>query len=478
MAGKTTFQRVWLQDPEFSPWLKQIDTKPGYAFCSICSCEIFLSNMGKQALKSHMKSKKHSQRTEASTISKYLTRHSYQELEPDTSRDGRSSAVTTDSLLVQSVPTIELSSFPSTSTAPSSKTIDKFLLKNDTTKAEILWCLETVMCHKSLRTAEKDMVVLRRMFHDSQIAEKVQLGRDKLSYMMMFGIAPYYKSELDETLRNANCIVVGFDESLNKTTKKQQMDLNVRFWDEEKKEVITRYMTSKFLGRSRASDLLAAFKEGLGDIPLNKLLQVSMDGPNVNWSFLRELKLDFQHGEEKLLDLGSCGLHILHGAFKDGVRCTGWNVTKYLRAIYNIFKDVPARRALFTSYSGSTVYPLKFCAHRWLENIDVAQRAIEITPYIKKFIEGVQKDKIEPTSDSYVTVVECLKDALLLAKLAFFKSVGCEVEPFLREFQTDSPMVPFLYNTLSQMVRSLMKRFMKIDQLKNINQVYLVFFSY
>ncbi|XP_055620811.1 uncharacterized protein LOC129765028 [Toxorhynchites rutilus septentrionalis] len=315
------------------------------------------------------------------------------------------------------------------------------------------------------------MVVLRTMFHDSQIAEKVQLGRDKMSYMMLFGIAPYYKSELDKTLHNTNCIVVGFDESLNKTTKKQQMDLNVRFWDEEKKEVVTRYMTSMFLGRSRATDLHAAFKEGLGNIPLNKLLQVSMDGPNVNWSFLRELKMDFEHGEERLLDLGSCGLHILHGAFKEGVRCSGWNVTKYLRGIYHIFKDVPARRALFTSYSGSAVYPLKFCAHRWLENINVAQRAVEITPHIRKFVEGVQNDKIEPKSDSYVDVVECLKDPLLLAKLTFFKSVAAEVEPFLREFQTDNPMVPFLYNNLSQMARSILGRFMQIDQLKNITQV-------
>lgn len=345
------------------------------------------------------------------------------------------------------------------------------MLKSDTIKAEIMWCLETVMSHKSLRVAEKDITVMRRMFSDSQIAAKIQLGRDKISYMIMFGIAPYYRSELEETLQKTSFVVIGFDESLNKTTKKQQMDLNVRFWDDSKNEVVTRYMTSKFLGRSRATELHAAFKEGLGNIPLNKLLQVSMDGPNVNWALLRELKLDVQTGNTKLLDLGSCGLHILHGAFKDGVRSTGWDIVKYMRGIYNIFKDVPARRALFTMYSESTDFPLKFCGHRWLENTNVAQKAIEITPQIRKFIHGVQKDKIEPTSASYQDVKNYLSDPLLIVKLAFFKSVAAEVEPFLREFQSDSPMVPFLYNNMSQVVRSIMERFMKNDNLKNITQV-------
>lgn len=334
-----------------------------------------------------------------------------------------------------------------------------------------MWCLETVMCHKSLRAAEKDLTVMRRMFFDSQIASTVQLGRDKISYTILFGIAPYFKSDLEETLQRVSFVVVGFDESLNKTTKNQQMDLNIRFWDDAKNQVVTRYLTSKFLGRSRAVDLLAAFKEGLGEVPLSKLLQVSMDGPNVNWAFLRELKVDIQHNDKELLDVGSCGLHILHGAFKDGVRSIGWDIIKYMRGIYNIFKDVPARRALFTMYSGGTVFPLKFCGHRWLENTDVAQRAMEITPHIRKFVQGAQKDKNEPTSASYQDVKNCLSDSLLMAKLAFFKSVAAEVEPFLREFQSDSPMVPFLYTSLSQMVRNIMERFMKIDILKNVAQV-------
>lgn len=204
-------------------------------------------------------------------------------------------------------------------------------------------------------------------------------------------------------------------------------------------------------------------------LSLDKMLQISMDGPNVNWAFLRELGAKHEH--IKLLDLGSCGLHILHGAFKDGVKTTEWDVDVFLRDIYNLFKDVPARRALYTQYSKSELFPLKFCSHRWLENVEVAQRGIDIIPFLRMFVEGLKKEKKEPTSATYRNVVKSLKDPLLAAKLAFFKSVATEVEPMLREFQTDDPMVPFLHSVLTQLLKSLIDRFMKSEKIKSVSQI-------
>lgn len=156
---------------------------------------------------------------------------------------------------------------------------------------------------------------------------------------------------------------------------------------------------------------------------LEKMMQVSMDGPNVNWAFLRELKQEFK-GDVKLFDLGSCGLHIMHGAFKDGIQATQWPIVAFLRALYNLSKDVPARRALYVQYSGSDLFPLKFCGHRWLENGEVAKRAIDILGNIRKFVNGVNRDKVEPKCKSYSDIVKFLKDPLVCAKLTFF-SISC-----------------------------------------------------
>lgn len=46
------------------------------------------------------------------------------------------------------------------------------------------------------------------------------------------------------------------------------------------------------------SDILHSFKQGIKPLSVNKLLQVSMDGPNVNWKFL---KLLCEEEEKKLI---------------------------------------------------------------------------------------------------------------------------------------------------------------------------------
>ena len=51
------------------------------------------------------------------------------------------------------------------------------------------------------------------------------------------------------------------------------------------------------------------------------MIMLSMDGPNVNWcvlSILNETRKDQEHAQ--LFETGSCGLHIVHGAFQTGVK--------------------------------------------------------------------------------------------------------------------------------------------------------------
>ena len=60
------------------------------------------------------------------------------------------------------------------------------------------------------------------------------------------------------------------------------MDLHVRFWDSTTKSVKTRYFNSQFLGKAAAADILTSFKSCMNGLDKEKLLYVSMDGPNVN----------------------------------------------------------------------------------------------------------------------------------------------------------------------------------------------------
>ena len=46
-----------------------------------------------------------------------------------------------------------------------------------------------------------------------------------------------------------------------------------------------------------------------------------------------------------MLELGSCGLHVVHGAFGTAESATDWNLTNFLRNSFSIFKRSPARRS-------------------------------------------------------------------------------------------------------------------------------------
>ena len=66
-------------------------------------------------------------------------------------------------------------------------------------------------------------------------------------------------------------------------TQSKQMDLHVRLCDCDK--AVTRYLTSEFMGHATAVDMVEVFNKATEGLNCKSLLQLSMDGPNVNWKF-------------------------------------------------------------------------------------------------------------------------------------------------------------------------------------------------
>jgi hypothetical protein len=218
--------------------------------------------------------------------------------------------------------------------------------------------------------------------------------------------------------------------------------------------------------------MLGQFLSLTEDLPLrNKLLQISFDGPNVNLNFFELLQKHLANDDptnQTMLDLGSCGLHTIHNAFKTGAESTGWNIEVSLKAFWHFFKDTPARRADFSNITGCNTYPLKFCSHRWVEDEAVALRAIEIWPYLKKFVQMKEKEKPILSSQCFLTLKNCCSDKFLEAKLHFFSSVAKELKTFLTKYQSDEPMIPFMSNDLFEILKSLGNRYLKKSVMESL----------
>ena len=103
---------------------------------------------------------------------------------------------------------------------------------------------------------------------------------------------------------------------------------------------------------------------------------------------------------------------------------------------------------------------------RWVEN-KVTDNLTELWDNIRqlsKFWDKIPKSK-QPQSKSYKNVQEAVNDPFTLTKFKFclakFSFVSDIVEPFLKKYQSDKPMIPFMYEDLKDLVSRLLELFVK-----------------
>lgn len=90
----------------------------------------------------------------------------------------------------------------------------------------------------------------------------------------------------------------------------------------------------------------------------------------------------------------------------------------------------------------------------------VLQRALDVLLFMSAFVRSVNENASpNPDTKSFDVVKETVGDLLMTAKLNFVLSVCREVTLFLKDYQTDKPMVPFLVKDLYEVLKSMMFRF-------------------
>ena len=110
-----------------------------------------------------------------------------------------------------------------------------------------------------------------------------------------------------------------------------------------------------------------------------------MDGPSVHIKFLNEFKVKREENAfHSIIDIGSCGLHTVHGSVKTAFDKSNMKVKETLKGGFQRLPNSPARCKDYESVSGSTKYRLYYCAIRWVENKLVAKRMFEVWPNLMK----------------------------------------------------------------------------------------------
>ena len=111
----------------------------------------------------------------------------------------------------------------------------------------------------------------------------------------------------------------------------------------------------------------------------------------------------------------------------------------------------------YISITKSTKFPLAFCSTKWVEDKPVADRLLEIWPDIVKTIKYwtlLPKSK-QPKCKSFYIVSEAVNDVLTLLKLSFFSYMTFWIHPFLKKYQKELPLIPFLYEDLTKLLKKV-----------------------
>ena len=70
---------------------------------------------------------------------------------------------------------------------------------------------------------------------------------------------------------------------------------------------------------------------------------------------------------------------------------TKWKQKEILKGVYNLVKDSPARQEDYVEASGCDKCPLAFGGTRWIEELIMAERCIEIWPGLEKIVDNYKK---------------------------------------------------------------------------------------
>ena len=150
----------------------------------------------------------------------------------------------------------DLESPKSSSATVGQQALDSCIIISNVVKAEIIWTLKIVDHGFSLRSRDDQSDLFSTMFLGSAVARGFQMGRTKTMYEITHGLAPCFKSILNDAIGRSDVYTYLFDESLNEVTQSSEMDRHVRLWNADSSQVQFRYFSSSFLGHTGHLDLL------------------------------------------------------------------------------------------------------------------------------------------------------------------------------------------------------------------------------
>ncbi|CAF4107403.1 unnamed protein product [Rotaria sordida] len=436
MPGNLTkFNTDWLHrvdsnNDSVNIWLKKGSTPTTFK-CSLCQTgDLSCGNQGWKAIEQHMNINKH----------KEILRQWKQNAKFRVANQTRSDPADSFTSTSIGIPILDTNTNKNKPLA----------LDDQVTKAEILWSLKVAQKGLSYNLCNELNELFSSMFPDSSIAGNFSIQADKMSYVVSHGLGPYFKKKLIEDVKKPDKFVLIFDEQTNNQNKKQ-LDMLLRYWSNEKQCVVNRFYKSIILlGHAYAKTIRDIIIESFATdgLNLNKLLMLGRDNPNINISLENLIDVEIKKQGGCLLTIGSCNIHIIHNAFKNGI----------LSSKCEDIDSVMEKAILYFSIT------------RWVLLGKVIDRILNqwdiLCDYFLCFLPEKQPVQIRENK-RYESIKLVLSSNFSKVKFNFMLYL-CEniFDRFLTFFQREEPLIHLLYCELNDLYQNVLLSFLKSDSVQ------------
>lgn len=410
----TKFNKVWLKT---YPWLQEASPAgSGLALCKLCNNITFsISHGGENDIKRHITTKSHKALSDA---------------------------------------------------VGNNKSLDKFVIQKDTAqelaiiRAETTFTYHLVQHGQSYLSTDCVSGLFRGLFPDSEIAAKYSCKRTKSSKIVVNVLANAAKSLVIQDLKDDLPYSLSTDAS-NKGNIKT-FPIVLRYFSKEH-GICTKLLSFFSLTNEKSQTVGSALKHKLAEsnVKIECASSYGADNANVNFGKKQSVFTELQKANQDILAAG-CPCHIIHNAFKYGLRNLRFELDVIITKIYNEFSSSTSNLAeLKTFFEFLDVDYAPFIKHgvtRWLTLVPAVDRLIQKFEPVKSYFLSKERvgDDDEPAKSKVLS--KFFQDELALAYLGFVSNVGDIFQKAETLLQKDDAMIIKLHQIIEEVVESLKNR--------------------
>ncbi|XP_058839742.1 uncharacterized protein LOC131695289 [Topomyia yanbarensis] len=351
----------------------------------------------------------------------------------------------------------------------STHAMTSFLSQEDgSTEAELRLCAWGVQHNVPMSTIESFAKVAKDIFKDSKTAQKVKLGRTKITAIQTNVFGKCQTEELIELMKvNKWSLLV--DESTDLTGKKS-LAMVIRTYKWDGVLVLRDYFykiatVTETTATALHKLIISKFDED--DVPYkNNLIGLGTDGANVMMGQHHSVGSLFRQDCPDIF-LMKCICHSFALCSSYACKNIPSEVEQLCRDVYNFLKYGGQRQARFNDLQCLLeLQPLKMLhpsATRWLSLEAVVLRMVNRYDVLLIYFNFIDDRADKSTREKQAAIRKVLVNPLTKTYLLFLSYILPAINKLNRLFQSETPELCRLHTEVSQLYRSILDNFLNAD---------------